>query len=681
MFKQDACDGFTKMGSVLGALVLALALLAGTGGNALAAVPPVKGNISYQLNNKPLTDFLQEFFASQGLGVVIDPAVKSRGGTLNGPLEGSARSVLDKVLQSNGLIAYYDGATVFIYTTAQRETRFTSLPPAKVESFARALSGMQLGDNNDTISAEAGTGLVRISGTPRFVDQTQKLANTVASSSGASAVTPTVFKYYPLKYALAADTTMTVGDRQITVPGVATLLRQLVGTSGSYFAAAQERLLPRTTPGLRGQGLAAVGQPPLAPPAGYGDDTGQGAMVQDASMGVPAATPAPGEPDVRIVADPYRNAVIVRDTPDRIPMYDQLIRQLDIPSPMVELEATIIDVDKDKLKRYGINWYFRNSSGHASIGFNTDGATTSDNPMTNLMYALTAGTIDKLLQLTGFQAGAIIGDSAKFIARVDALQSDGITNVITRPQVLTLNDVQAVIASTQTIYVPVSGSYSTDLYNVVAGTVLRVTPHVIIENGERHIRLVVEIQDGNVTLTSSSNLGSYGTVGSIPLVTNQAVNTQAVIDPGQSLLLGGLVSDSLTNQQDKIPILGDIPVIRNLFRHVQKERDHHERLFLITPRLVNANDITQQRTRSAPNVSVEEIYNNQQKLDHEGHAWMGKPDQLKLPPQTPPPPPPTLLPPSDAPTQRQPAQRAQPWPPYFPNQQPAPAATTGSTRH
>lgn len=673
MFKQDAGEGFTKWGSVLGALVLALSLIAGMGGNALAAVPPLKGNVSYQLNNKPLTDFLQDFFASQGLGVVMSQAVKARGGTLNGPLQGSARSVLDKVLQSNGLVVYYDGATVFIYTSAERETRFTSLPPAKVESFARALSGMQLGDSNDTISAEAGTGLVRISGTPRFVEQTQKLANTVATSFAATGTTPTVFKYYPLKYALAADTTMTVGDRQITVPGVATLLRQLVSTSGSYFSGAQERLLPRANPGLRGQGLASVGQPPLPPAAAaYGDGSGQGTMAQTASMGVPAAAPAPGQPDVRIVADPYRNAVIVRDTPDRIRMYDQLIRQLDVSSPMVEIEATIIDVDKDKMKRYGVNWYFRNSSGHGSIGFNTDAPQSNGFP--NLMNVLAAGTIDQLLQLTGFQAGAILGDSAKFIARVDALQSDGITNVITRPQVLTLNDVQAVIASTQTLYVPVDGSYSTDLYNVVAGTVLRVTPHVIIENGERHIRLVVEIQDGNVTLTDDK----YANLGAIPIVTNQAVNTQAVIDPGQSLLLGGLVSDSLTNQQDKIPILGDIPIIRNLFRHVQKDRNHHERLFLITPRLVSANDITQQRVRSAPNVSVEEIYNNQQRLDHEGKSWMGKPDQLKLPPQTPPPPPPTLLPPSDTPEQPQPTQRAQPWPPYFPNRQPA--STTGSTR-
>lgn len=663
MFKQQKGEGFTQKGSALCVLCMLVALLCGFSGTAGAAAPPVKGNVSYQLNNKPLVDFLQEFFASQGLGVTVSPKVKQDGGTLNGPFTGSARSVLDKVLKTNGLIAYYDGATVFVFTAGERETRFTSLPPAKVEAFARALDDMQLGDKNDTISADASSGLVRISGTPRYVDQAQKLANTVASNTSLASTEPTEFKYYPLKYALAADTTMTVGNRQITVPGVATLLRQLVGSSNTAFAGAQERMLPQMSQGLRGQGLAATGRPPLYPPP-FGNDNGSAAAQSIES--VPPAAPAPGQPDVRIVADPYRNAVIVRDTRDRMPMYDQLIKQLDVSSPMVEIEATIIDVDKDKLKRYGVNWYFRNSSGHASIGFNTD---AQSNPtITNLMDVLTAGTIDKLLQLTGFQAGAIIGNSAKFIARVDAMQGDGITNVITRPQVLTLNDVQAVIASTQTIYVPVKGSYSTDLYNVVAGTVLRVTPHVIIENGERHIRLVVEIQDGNVTMTDQK----YADMGAIPLVTNQAVNTQAVIDPGQSLLLGGLVSDSLTNQQNKIPILGDIPFIRNLFRHVQKERDHHERLFLITPRLVNANDVTQQRTRSAPNVSVEEIYNNQQKLDHAGKSWMGKPDQLPLPPQTPPPPPAALQPPSTQPAAPQAPARSQPWPPYFPQQQPAP---------
>lgn len=664
MFKQQMSEGFTQQGRAWCVLCMLLALLGGFSAGARAAVPPVKGTVSYQLNNKPLVDFLQDFFAAQGLGVQISAKVKAQGGSLNGPFDGSARSVLDKVLRTNGLIAYYDGATVFVFKADERETRFTSLPPAKVEAFARALSDMQLGDKNDTISAEASTGLVRLSGTPRYLDQAQKLADSIASNTSLASTQPTEFKYYPLKYALAADTTMTVGNRQITVPGVASLLRQLVGTGDSGFAGAQDRMLPQMTPGLRGHGLAASGQPPLFPPPYGGGD--QAAAAAQSIASVPPAAPAPGQPDVRIVADPYRNAVIVRDTRDRMPMYDQLIKQLDVSSPMVEIEATIIDVDKDKLKRYGINWYFRNSSGHGSIGFNTDAPTGGP---TNLMQAIAGNTIDQLLQLTGFQAGAILGDSAKFIARVDALQSDGITNVITRPQVLTLNDVQAVIASTQTLYVPVDGSYSTDLYNVVAGTVLRVTPHVIIENGERHIRLVVEIQDGNVTLTDSN----YGKVGAIPIVTNQAVNTQAVIDPGQSLLLGGLVSDKLSNQTDKIPILGDIPVIRNLFRHVDKDRSHRERLFLITPRLVNANDITQQRTRSAANVSVEEIYNNQQKLDHRGHSWMGKPSQLPLPPQTPPPPP--------AAAPAQPVPRAQPWPPYYPAPQPAPAAATPKPSH
>lgn len=673
MLKRQMSEGFTKGGSAWCVICMLFALLGGLSGTAGAAVPPVKGNVSYQLNNKPLVDFLQDFFASQGLGVKVSDAVKAQGGSLNGPFTGSARSVLDKVLRTNGLIAYYDGASVFVFTAGERETRFTSLPPAKVEAFARALSDMQLGDKNDTISAEASTGLVRLSGTPRYVDQAQKLANTIASNTSLASTEPTEFKYYPLKYALAADTTMTVGNRQITVPGVASLLRQLVGNGNSDFSGAQERMLPQMSPGLRGRGLAATGQPPLFPPPYGNDDSPAGAAQSIAS--VPPAAPAPGQPDVRIVADPYRNAVIVRDTHDRMPMYDQLIKQLDVSSPMVEIEATIIDVDKDKLKRYGVNWYFRNSSGHGSIGFNTD---APQNGPTNLMQAIAGNTIDQLLQLTGFQAGAILGDSAKFIARVDALQSDGITNVITRPQVLTLNDVQAVIASTQTLYVPVRGSYSTDLYNVVAGTVLRVTPHVVVENGERHIRLVVEIQDGNVTLTTDN----YADVGAIPIVTNQAVNTQAVIDPGQSLLLGGLVSDKLSNQTDKIPILGDIPVIRNLFRHVEKDRNHRERLFLITPRLVSANDITQQRTRSAPNVSVEEIYNNQQQLDHKGHQWMGKPDRLPLPPQTPAPPPPALMPPSDAPAQPRPANQAQPWPPYFPAKQPAPAATSAQApRH
>ncbi|HEY0179244.1 MAG TPA: secretin N-terminal domain-containing protein, partial [Dokdonella sp.] len=491
-----------------------------------APIPFKRGEVDYAPQNQPLADFLQEFFADQGLAVVISPQLRARGGTISGTRSGSPQKVFNSVVGSNDLISYYDGASVYVYLAQERMTRYTNLQPAHVEDFVAAFQKMRLGDDGNTFSATSGNGLVMITGTPRFVEQVLQLADAV---NGQIPNTTTVFKYYKLRYAWAADTTMTVGNRQMTVPGVASLLRELVAATPQFASEeAQEKLLRPSSTKLRGRGLAAVGGQP--PPDG--DETKRSGDI------VPATTPATDAgPNARIVADTFRNAIIVRDAPDRIGMYDRLIQALDVEPQMVEIEATIIDVDKGKLSQLGVNWRYRNNGGRGEIDFlpsETSPNTNKPNFATSVRHRdaygnYTSDNIDTLNQLAGFQLGAIIGDSSRFLIRVNALASDNVTNIVARPQVMTLNDTEAVIENSQTIYVPVAGAYDVDLFNVVAGTVLRVTPHLVLESGERRIRMMVQIEDGDVTVQQTA---SNGQNVNIPLVTRKAVNTQALIDEG-----------------------------------------------------------------------------------------------------------------------------------------------------
>lgn len=573
-----------------------------------APIPFKSGNVSYKPQEQPLVDFLQEFFADQGLAVVVSQQLRSQGGTVNGPRAGSPAKVFRSIATSNDLIAYYDGSAVYVYLARERTTRYATLPPQRVEDFAGAFSKMKLGDASNTFTATTGNGLVMVTGAPRFVEQAQQLADAINGQVPSPA---TVFKYYPLRYAWAADTTMTVGNRQITVPGVASLLRDLVGTRQTPAAVAQEKLLRPSATRLRGQGLASVGREnlpsPLAPPA-TGDVPRDGGDIAPAPE--PAVAVVDAGPNARIVADTFRNAVIVRDAPDHIGMYDQLIEALDVEPKMVEIEATIIDINKGKMKKLGVDWRWKNGRTEVMFG--------SDRVKQNFVRTLGADNIDFLDQLAGFQIGAIVGDGAKFIARINALATQDITNVISRPQVMTMNDTEAVIENSQTIYVPVAGAYDVDLFNVVAGTVLRVTPHLVTENGHVRIRMMVQVEDGGVELQQTASTGQNVT---IPLVTRKAVNTQALIDVGQSLLLGGLISDTVENHEHKIPILGDVPLLGVLFKQIDKERSRTERLFLITPRLVAANQITTQDVPSDPAIGIEEIRGQQESQEKLGQPW------------------------------------------------------------
>jgi type III secretion protein C len=149
--------------------------------------------------------------------------------------------------------------------------------------------------------------------------------------------------------------------------------------------------------------------------------------------------------------------------------------------------------------------------------------------------------------------------------------------VVSRPQVLTLSNLEAVLATDQSFFVRVAGREEVDLFDVSVGTSLRVVPSVAGDASAPQIRLRVAIEDGSL---------SDQTVDDIPIIDRATLNTQAVIHDGQSLLLGGLVRDEMIKDTTKVPLLGDVPGIGRLFRREQEVKASQERLFLISPRIV-----------------------------------------------------------------------------------------------
>jgi type III secretion protein C len=110
-----------------------------------------------------------------------------------------------------------------------------------------------------------------------------------------------------------------------------------------------------------------------------------------------------------------------------------------------------------------------------------------------------------------------------------------------------------------------------------------VTPHVFRDRDSNRIKLMVNVEDGSLTGRS---------VDQIPIVDRSTINTQALIAEGESLLIGGMVRDSATAGVDKVPVLGDIPVLGNLFKTQRKGGQRIERMFLITPRLASSKAAT-----------------------------------------------------------------------------------------
>ena len=575
-----------------GAGVLSLCVAAGAA--QAARIPFPNEKVSYQLQAEPLKDFLKRFFDDLGLAVSISEAVQEESGTLNGPREGDAAAVFKKVADSNGLVGYYDGSVAFIYKYRELSSRYYQIDPSRVEAFRQASVGFGLTDSNDVVRIHADTGLVSASGTPRFLDQLTQLSTALGRRTRTSVNEPVsqrvTLRFIPLKYAWAVDTTFTSGSQRTVIPGVATIMRELVAQPNALGGLGETTSLSPAVRGLRGRGLAALsdrlGQvtPQYGPPSGSVMNQAPRTETSGASTPPPsqvsafnAALEASDSP--RIVADPYRNAIIIRDYPDRMAIYEDLVRQLDVESQIIELDATVIDIDKNNVRQLGVDWTYQHGNTGAAFGGGIH-------------------PVDAAGALSGLQINSIISNASTFMARVNALETEGVTNIVQRPQVVTLNDVEAIIESTQTIYFPVAGAFDEDLYNVVAGTVLRVTPHMIVDNGRQRIRLLVEIDDGTVSTTSQSTINANGQKLqlAVPQVVNNAVNTQAIIDVGQGLLLGGLVRHENNRSTNRIPLLGSIPLLGHLFRGDTVTKDHTERLFLISPQIVTASAATLPRS-------------------------------------------------------------------------------------
>ena len=197
------------------------------------------------------------------------------------------------------------------------------------------------------------------------------------------------------------------------------------------------------------------------------------------------------------------------------------------------------------------------------------------------------------ISTTSSSAGALLSTiythgSDFFFARISALESKDEARMLGRPSVLTVDNVQATLENTTTYYIPLKGTEAVDLYKVESGTVLRVTPHIIREGGRTSIKLAVNVQDDqNNSSSGYENIGD-GTSGTVTVapIKQTKINTQAVVDGGQSLLIGGYYYEQNAEGNAGVPILKDIPLLGALFRSSNKKGRLMERLILLTPRIV-----------------------------------------------------------------------------------------------
>jgi len=286
--------------------------------------------------------------------------------------------------------------------------------------------------------------------------------------------------------------------------------------------------------------------------------------------------------NVSVVAEPNTNSLIIAAPPEYALLMRQLILELDQAPPQVLIEAIVAEVALDAERKLGFEWTWTESrhlgqedtTGTIGTGFGLSDETLG------LRYAIAGTSLSTLLH---------------------ALVTDDKVTILSTPRIFTSNNREAEInISTQTPYVAsvrtteTSETYSVQYLDV--GVILRVTPQIAL--------------DGTVTMqvTQEANelLGFLDIGGQVkaPTVARRSAQATIRVADGQTVILGGIISDNTSRSMKKVPFLGDLPLLGNLFRRSTVTSKKSELLVFLTPKVVRTPEEASALTRSEQAKSI-----------------------------------------------------------------------------
>jgi len=283
-----------------------------------------------------------------------------------------------------------------------------------------------------------------------------------------------------------------------------------------------------------------------------------------------------------VVVDPRTNTLFVQDTPSKLGEIRKFIGQIDVAVKQVMIESRIVEATDSFSKDLGVRLGIqdRRNVGSGSL-LGTSGNLTDSSALA--LGAVPAGGIGNLnvnLPVTGGGAVAftLLNKATGNLINLElsAMQADGKGKIISNPRVLTANQMEATIASgTKIPYLQASSSGATTVAFIDAVLKLKVKPQITPDD---NIIMDINVKKDEPDWTHIVN----GTPG----VTTKEVNSQVLVENGGTVVIGGIYTQTQTDTVAKVPLLGDIPVLGNLFKTRSNVDNKNELLIFVTPRII-----------------------------------------------------------------------------------------------
>jgi general secretion pathway protein D len=301
------------------------------------------------------------------------------------------------------------------------------------------------------------------------------------------------------------------------------------------------------------------------------------------------ATPlAQAEKNAMVWADTTNNALVITAPPKIMRAVMEIIDKLDIRRPQVLVEAIIAEVDVDKSAELGVNWaaFSKGSNVPAGAFVSPVGGTSIVDLAGAIQNPANASTT--LLQGTTIGIGRIAGTGVNFAATLRALRGDTNTNVLSTPSTLTMDNQEAELKVAQEVPF-ITGQFTNTtavtggavnpfqtIQRQEVGTILKVTPTISAEGTSLMLKISIE----------SSSIGQKP-AGAVDLVTNKrTITTTVLIEDGGVVVLGGLIEDNSVRGEQRVPWLGNIPLIGLLFKTRNATSTKNNLIIFIRPQIL-----------------------------------------------------------------------------------------------
>lgn len=514
---------------LLTAMLFLTFALQGAHTNAVASIPWKVPQYSLVARSMNIREALETFGTAQGISVVMSKAV---GGAFSGSFKDiPAGEFLDRVATSHNLIWYYDGAALYVYASGEVQTFLLDLKYMKAGEVRSLIRELGVEDARYPIKTASNDELIMVSGPPRYV---MLVGETIAKADKLRELrtfNEVEVRVFPLVNTWADDVSFSVSspESSVTIRGVARVLEEIMtSTSG-------------------GKVRESV------------TNDAQAAVHQDSASGFQPVI----RPDNRL------NAVVVRDVVTRFPMYEKLIKELDVPKKLVEIGVTVVELTRED----ALDW---------QLSFAAEAA--NDDKVQGAVGQNARNLFDRASLAGKGLAGAAtyLGEDVNVSASLSALREKGKARSISRTSLLTLDNLAAQLTDTQSYHARVVGTEVASLEEVSAGTKLQIKPRIVKSadtNTPDRIWLTMELQDGGFESV---------TVDAMPMTRTSTLETQASVQENHSILLAGYMRDIKESAGWGIPYLRDIPWIGWLFGGASYRDETVQRLFILTPYIVDA---------------------------------------------------------------------------------------------